>query len=88
MLLSLEHDDYVLDAFWSSDGSQIVTMTQDGVLRLWDAETGTMDLLLVHSHGLPAGECDLSLDVLPFFGWINGGTHFVTWQQACAARVW
>jgi len=40
LLHVLPHDDYVSSAEFSPDGSRVVTASQDGTARVWDAATG------------------------------------------------
>jgi WD40 repeat protein len=48
MILS-GHDDEVAFAAWSPDHSRIVTASQDGTVRVWDAESGE-ELLIFSGH--------------------------------------
>jgi WD40 repeat protein len=45
-VLKLEHDDAVIESVYSPDGNTILTITNDRLARLWDAETGSEKFVL------------------------------------------
>jgi WD40 repeat protein len=73
----LRHDGQVLHAEFSSDGSRVVTASQDGTARVWDAATGE-PVTPPLPHGAYAVCASFSPD----------GRRVVTVSQGGTARVW
>jgi WD40 repeat protein len=49
-ILELHHDDWVLGAAFSSDGSKIVTASRDGTVRIWEPTRNRRDPVKVFSY--------------------------------------
>jgi len=74
---TLEDDETaVCHAQFSSDGSLVVTASQDAMVRVWDVETGQLRHTLEHTHQV------WSVSFSP------AGSQFVTGGRDGAARVW
>jgi WD40 repeat protein len=59
-LLLVGHDDVVNKLVWSSDGTRIASASDDGSVRIWDAETG--GLLEILTYNGPIYAMDWSPD--------------------------
>jgi WD40 repeat protein len=76
-LLTLPHLGQVYSAAFSGDGKRIVTAAQDGIARIWNAETGNlMRDLIGHSELLYGASFD------------HNGKRVVTASADKTARIW
>jgi WD40 repeat protein len=71
------HDDIVLSAAYSPDGTRIVTASEDKTARIWDARTGAQ-LGVLWGHG----------DGVSCAAYSPDGTRIVTASDDKTARVW
>ena len=72
-----EHHGPVLSAVFSPDGNRILTASEDGTARLWDARTGE-SLALLNAYGRALVLAVFSCD----------GEIIVTSSECDAARIW
>ena len=70
------HSGYVTAVAWSPDGHHILTASNDGTARIWDAITGDNTLTLTRTSWVSA------------VAWSPDGTHILTASKDRAARVW
>lgn len=64
-------------AIWSSDSRRILSVSEDGVIRVWDAETGELQLSFPgHNDGRVRGE------------WSPDDTRIFTASASNAGRLW
>ena len=71
------HDDIVLSAAYSPDGTRIVTASADKGARIWDAQTGAQ-LAVLSGHG----------DGVSCAAYSPDGTRIVTASDDKTARIW
>ena len=71
------HEDSVLSASWSPDGTQIVTASSDGTARIWSADCSSAPRVLAGHGGL-----------IRSASWSPDGTRIVTASNDRTARVW
>jgi WD40 repeat protein/transcriptional regulator with XRE-family HTH domain len=76
-LLSLHHDAIVFGAAYSPDGKYVATSSQDGVAKIWDAETGNL-LHELKGHTANIGMLAYSPD----------GTLLATASEDGTAKIW
>ena len=79
-VVELRHDDWVLGAAFSGDGSKIVTASKDGTVRTWAADRSSSQPLrvFVHPHGTVVFGAAFSPD----------GSRIVTASSDGVARIW
>ena len=70
------HSGYVTAVAWSPDGHHILTASNDGTARIWDATTGDNTLTLTHTN---------SLSVV---AWSPDGHHILTGSEDGTVRIW
>ena len=70
------HSGYVTAVAWSPDGHHILTASNDGTARIWDAITGDNTLTLTRTSWVSA------------VAWSPDGTHILTASMGRAARIW
>ena len=70
------HSRWVSEVAWSPDGHHILTGSEDGAARIWDATTGDNTLTLTHTSWVTA------------VAWSPDGHHILTGSIGGAARVW
>ena len=61
---------------WSPDGHHILTASDDGTARIWDATTGDNTLTLTHTSWVTA------------VAWSPDGHHILTASDDGTARIW
>jgi len=75
------------DAFWSPDGSKIVTTGWDNLAKVWDANTGE-ELLTFSGHvGEPFSKF-VGVDALFGTGWSPDGSRIMTNGSDGIVRIW
>ncbi|HEX7183413.1 MAG TPA: WD40 repeat domain-containing protein, partial [Thermoanaerobaculia bacterium] len=78
---TLKHDGEVVSASFSPDGLRVVTASEDGTVRLWNAETGRQERVLRdHAHGEVFHSASFSPDA--------DGWRVVTASSDGAAQMW
>ena len=70
------HSGEVSAVAWSPDGHHILTGSQDGTARIWDATTGENTLTLTHTDWVMA------------VAWSPDGHHILTGSPDGTARIW
>ena len=70
------HSSLVSAMAWSPDGHHILTASDDGTARIWDATTGDNTLTLTHTYPVSA------------VAWSPDGHHILTGSQDGTARIW
>ena len=70
------HSSEVTAVAWSPDGTQILTGSEDGAARVWDAVTGDNTLTLTHADWVSA------------VAWSPDGHHILTASRDRTACVW
>ena len=70
------HSRWVSEVAWSPDGHHILTGSEDGAARIWDATTGDNTLTLTHTSWVTE------------VAWSPDGHHILTGSIGGAARVW
>ena len=70
------HSGEVRAVAWSPDATHILTGSQDGTARIWDATTGENTLTLTHDGWVIA------------VAWSPDGHHILTGSQDGTARIW
>lgn len=75
-VLRLTHDNWIEGALWKSDGSQILSWSVDGTLRLWDAITGRQLEVLEHEGAVHGAQ------------WMDNETAILSWSEDNTARLW
>ncbi len=77
-VIALEgHENPVAGAAFSPGGQQIVTVSNDGSLRLWDAQSGAL-LDVLNAHTSP----------ILYVAFSEDGRHIVTASADGTARLW
>jgi WD40 repeat protein/serine/threonine protein kinase len=59
--LALRHEDSVMNAAFIRDGRQVASLALDGVVKVWDMQTGR-EVLRIEAHERPAGRVAFSPD--------------------------
>jgi WD40 repeat protein/DNA-binding CsgD family transcriptional regulator/type II secretory pathway predicted ATPase ExeA len=72
----LSHDAPVSGATWNADESRILTWSDDGTARVWDAASGD-NLLTLRHDGVVSGA-----------QWNTDETRLLTWSKDTTARLW
>lgn len=76
-LLTLPHDAVVTWAGWSQSEQWILTTSEDGTGRIWDAESGELNSTIFHDAPVRGGQ------------WSPIDTDFfLTWAEDNTVRVW
>ena len=70
------HSGHVTAVAWSPDGHHILTGSDDGTARIWDATTGENTLTLTHTDWVRA------------VAWSPDGRHILTATRSGTARIW
>ena len=70
------HSGEVSAVAWSPDGHHILTGSEDGTARIWDATTGENTLTLTHTDWVMA------------VAWSPDGHHILTGSEDGTARIW
>ena len=70
------HSGWVTAVAWSPDSTRILTGSDDGAARVWDARTGETTLELTHPSWVTA------------VAWSPNGTHILTASRNGTARIW
>ena len=70
------HSGSISSAAWSPDGAHILTGSDDGTARVWDARTGETTLELTHQSSVTA------------VAWSPDSTHILTGSDDGTARAW
>ena len=70
------HSRWVSEVAWSPDGHHILTGSEDGAARIWDATTGDNTLTLTHTDPVSA------------VAWSPDGHHILTGSGDRTARIW
>ena len=70
------HSRWVSEVAWSPDGHHILTGSEDGAARIWDATTGDNTLTLTHTSYVTA------------VAWSPDGHHILTGSGDRTARIW
>ena len=70
------HSGSISSAAWSPDSTRILTGSDDGAARVWDARTGETTLELTHPNSVTA------------VAWSPNGTHILTASNDGTARIW
>lgn len=70
------HDENVRRVCWSPDGNQVASVGNDGVCRIWNAESGKEVRTLVHD------------DALWWVQWAHDGSKIATGSMFSEIRVW
>ena len=70
------HSNWVTAVAWSPDGCHILTGSDDGTARIWDATTGDNTLTLTHTDPVNA------------VAWSPDGCHILTASWDGTARIW
>ena len=70
------HSGWVTAVAWSPDSTRILTGSDDGAARVWDARTGETTLELTHTNWVTA------------VAWSPHGTHILTASRDRTARIW
>ncbi|MCL9794591.1 pentapeptide repeat-containing protein, partial [Frankia sp. AgKG'84/4] len=71
------HTETVTGGAWSPDGTHILTTSNDGTARIWNATTGEHHLTLTgHTNPVTGG------------AWSPDGTHILTTSNDGTARIW
>ena len=79
LLFTLEgHTDQVISAVFSTDGDRVLTGSLDGTAKIWDANTGTQQVTLVHPEYAPVLSAVFSAD----------GARVLTGSHDCTAKIW
>lgn len=74
---TLKHSEKITSTNWAPDGSKVVTASEDGTARIWDAHTGErVSLLKGHAHWIHS---------VQFF---SDGSKVVTASGDGTAKVW
>ena len=76
-LLTLQHESWVISAAFSSDGTRIVSGSQDQSVRVWDASTGA-ELTTLNGH----------TDYVNSVAFSHDGTRIVSGSSDKSVRVW
>jgi WD40 repeat protein len=79
-ILELRHEDWVLGAAFSKDGSKVVTASRDGAARIWEPNRSLRDPIKRFLH--PQGTTVFSAAFSP------NGSRIVTASADGVARVW
>ena len=74
-ILGGQSDDVTAVA-WSPDGAQLLTVSRDGTVRVWDATTGENTLTLTHTESVTA------------VAWSPDSTHILTAGIDRHIRIW
>ncbi len=72
------HTDRVLQASWSQNESRVLTRSDDGTARIWDAESGAELVRLVGRH----------TDVVRQASWSQDESRVLTCSDDGTARIW
>ena len=70
------HSGYVTAVAWSPDGHHILTGSEDGTVRIWDAATGDNTLTLTHKASVTA------------VAWSPDARHILTVSRDRTVRIW
>ena len=70
------HSGYVTAVAWSPDGHHILTGSEDGTVRIWDAATGDNTLTLTHKASVTA------------VAWSPDARHILTASRDRTVRIW
>jgi WD40 repeat protein len=73
----LRHEASVTDAAFSRDGRQVASVDRDGVIKVWDMQTGR-EVLRIQAHDKPAGCVAFSPD----------GHYLATGSQDRTIKIW
>lgn len=78
----------IQQARWKADGAEILTLSPDGIGKIWDAKTGEMRLLLGRAQ--PARPLERWMDRLTSarLGWEPGGSTVATAWDDGTVHLW
>lgn len=71
------HRDFVVDVVYSSDGSRIASASTDGTVRVWNAQTGEIEIVF---------EVEGPIPLIPVFS--NDGTRLAASSTSGVVWVW
>ena len=71
------HRDFVIDVVYSSDGAQLASTSSDGTVRVWNAETGEIEIVF---------EVEGPIPLIPVFS--NDGTRLAASSTSGVVWVW
>lgn len=77
LLTLIGHTDQILHLAWSADGARLLTASQDGTAKIWDATTG-MELFTLFGHTAPVGKV----------AWSPTDDRVLTASYDGTAKVW
>jgi WD40 repeat protein len=74
--VDLPHENLVIAAAWSSDGTRVLSASHDGAVRVWDASNWTERLSLQHDGPINGAI------------WNSDESRILSWALDGTARVW